>query len=187
MIVFDCVFPILQSHANSINTIKTNITDTMNIDTPSSEPKSPEKPTFKLQSIQVTFRVSPEMFQAIEDTSRGKNMKSTDLMRLAISKYVSSKPCPRCGSENAPDARFCSTCGQPLTDEAWKGREIEEQRRAEARIRLEDEKLEKMREEHERRFNLLLKRAAENLHERDLVIEELRKTDKEAAKENRDE
>lgn len=156
----------------------------MNNDTPSPEPKSPEKPTFKLQSIQVTFRVSPEMFQAIEDTSRGKNMKSTDLMRLAISKYVSSKPCPRCGSENAPDARFCSTCGQPLCEEAWKGREIEEQRRAEARIRIEDEKLEKMREEHEERFNLLLKRAAEDLHKRDMLIEELMKKEKETAKEN---
>lgn len=156
----------------------------MNSDTPSSEPKYPEKPTFKLQSIQVTFRVSPELYQAIEDTSRGKNMKSTDLMRLALSKYISSKPCTRCGSENASDARFCSTCGQPLCEEAWAGREIEDRKRVET--------VERMFEERKRLGMFELELCKRHVEEREAEVEarlrelEIMKREMEAAKENED-
>lgn len=157
----------------------------MNSDTPLSELKSPEKPTFKLQSIQVTFRVSPELYQAIEDTSRRKNMKSTDLMRLALSKYISSKPCTRCGSENTSDARFCSTCGQPLCEEAWKGREIEDRKRVET--------VERMFEERKRLGMFELELCKREVEEREAEVEarlrelEIMKREMEAAKENGDE
>ena len=157
----------------------------MNSDTPLSEPKSPEKPTFKLQSMQVTFRVSPELYQAIEDTSRRKNMKSTDLMRLALSKYISSKPCTRCGSENTADARFCSICGQPLTEAAWAGREIEDRKRVEA--------VERMFEERKRLGMFELELCKREVEEREAEVEErlreleIMKREMEAAKENRDE
>jgi len=64
---------------------------------------------------QITARIPEEVFTGIMKKAEERNLTFTDILIEALKRYLGDELpglCPSCHTQNDPDAKFCSQCGQ---------------------------------------------------------------------------
>jgi hypothetical protein len=71
--------------------------------------------------IQRNIQFPLELFDELSKIAKANGISFAAVVREACIQYLDTNTpdrCPKCRTQNEPDARFCKECSNPLTDEA---------------------------------------------------------------------
>lgn len=73
-----------------------------------------------------SVRLPKDIRDQLKEIAKKRGVSPSQIIVEACIQYIdSSTPglCPFCHTQNAPDARYCQKCGEPLTEETMEKRE----------------------------------------------------------------
>lgn len=72
---------------------------------------------------QLGLRIPSIQYNQLQDYAKANEISLTELIISIFNDFLDTNTpglCQKCHTQNNPDARYCQSCGEPLTDEARK-------------------------------------------------------------------